>query len=560
MNIKRRLINIPLALIILTLLLLPTAYYKHKVLAEGDIAAAFKISVDPTAHEDYGLAYPATYKFNIPRGSSNLTAWQKKTIGASWEQLTEKTTNDFFSGIDAVRFDYTNNFSYVSVAFGSTSDDIFILFKDTAGDPVSGISFVEIPLYYDNRKAVVVFTGDDWSDANKSAFELAAGVCASKGIWMTGGARTWDINPETWVSIQTILDNGYVEIGSHSRTHPDPPGDPYDDPPGTYDTEIGGSAQDIRDNLDLPSIYKKGTTEYIPAWLEPNHYSDNTVRQKLGEYKYLISRRGNSNNPTFFTTWDETNRLYNRTFFSCSIIADTLEWLNNLFDETYIAGGIYSPFAHPSEIDWSPGQKAQNHFDYIGGKKDVWYVGFGALYMYHYIQERGLVNLGPIVTTLPATEVYMDGGTHATLKGSLDSLGGAPTADIWFEWGYSTSYGNTVGSKTVATTGTYTYNLAGYNPSETVYYRFVGENVDGTTYGSAQTFYVTGSIPNAYRLATILPVVFLGIIILMLVAFIYTGSLTLPVLILMVILILLGVAGLKCDTSCIDGIVGRIRC
>lgn len=218
---------------LLALLLLLTALLPAKVLAEGDIAAAFKISVDPTAHIDYELGYPATYKFNIPEGSTNLTAWQKKTIGSSWVQLPTKTSEDFFNGIDAVRFDYTDNVTYVSVAFGSTSDDIFILFKDAGDNPVTGISFVETSEYYDNRKAAVTITFDDWqgSPAAAETWTTATNATRSRGLWVTGGITT-DQASEWWENIQTILDSGYVEAGSHSRTHPDPPGTPYD----TYDT------------------------------------------------------------------------------------------------------------------------------------------------------------------------------------------------------------------------------------------------------------------------------------------------------------------------------------
>ena len=106
----------------------------------------------------------------------------------------------------------------------------------------------------------------------------------------------------------------------------------------------------------------------------------------------------------------------------------------------------------------------------------------------------------PTLSTLPATNVGMSGGTFATLNGDLESLGGAPSADVWFEWGYDTGYGNIVGSRTVSSTGTYTQAITGYNPTETVYYRFVGQNVDGTTYGAAQTFEVTGGAAVAQKL------------------------------------------------------------
>src|SRR4030065_1672772 len=67
------------------------------------------IIVDSTLHENYGLKYPYTYKINIPPGSSDLKAYRKFFSSMNWSQLSEKTSNDFFNGIDAVRFDYSNN-------------------------------------------------------------------------------------------------------------------------------------------------------------------------------------------------------------------------------------------------------------------------------------------------------------------------------------------------------------------------------------------------------------------------------------------------------------------
>lgn len=46
--------------------------------------------------------------------------------------------------------------------------------------------------------------------------------------------------------------------------------------------------------------------------------------------------------------------------------------------------------------------------------------------------------------------------------------------------------------QTANATGTYTQDITGYNPTETVYYRIVGNNVNGTTYGSTVLFKLTG--------------------------------------------------------------------
>ncbi len=84
-----------------------------------------------------------------------------------------------------------------------------------------------------------------------------------------------------------------------------------------YDEEIGGSKQEIIDNLDLP--FKKGSQEYVYAWLEPFGYSDSTTRAKLRQYKYLSDRATSSGDA--FATWDSVNNLFNRV--GTSYIYDT---------------------------------------------------------------------------------------------------------------------------------------------------------------------------------------------------------------------------------------------
>ena len=84
------------------------------------------ISVDSQIHIDYGLSYPITYEFDIPQGSENLNAYRKYRSSQDWNLIDEKTDDDFFNGIEAVRFDYNENTAYVSVAFSVISDTIFI--------------------------------------------------------------------------------------------------------------------------------------------------------------------------------------------------------------------------------------------------------------------------------------------------------------------------------------------------------------------------------------------------------------------------------------------------
>ena len=118
-------------------------------------------------------------------------------------------------------------------------------------------------------KAIVVITADDVSgwegdlrateEITKRQMVLTAGIISS--------------NTTAWDNIKTMVDTGYVEIASHSRTHPSIP---Y----GDYDSEIGGSAEDIKTNLGISPL----------AWLNPYGTTDETVLIKLKEYDYIVSR------------------------------------------------------------------------------------------------------------------------------------------------------------------------------------------------------------------------------------------------------------------------------
>ena len=77
-------------------------------------------------HINYGLSYPVTYEFHIPQDATDLYAYRKYQTYQDWNLIDIKTANDFFNGIEAVRFDYTENIAYVSAYFSSFSDSIFI--------------------------------------------------------------------------------------------------------------------------------------------------------------------------------------------------------------------------------------------------------------------------------------------------------------------------------------------------------------------------------------------------------------------------------------------------
>lgn len=356
------------------------------------VAEYYRIAVSSDVHNAYGLGYPVTYVFGIPQGSSNLKAY--KRTGTGWEQLTEKTSNDFFNGIECVRFDYSKRKAYVSVAFAEDSDYIDVKITDQNGENIPSW-FEKIAEYYDDRKCAVTVTADDMADDYLEAFMAACDVFQSKQVWLTLGIITSFTS--NWTALQSQIDEGFIEVASHSRTHPHVP---YDD----YDSEIGGCKNEIIGNLSLPSPYRKGDTEYVWAWIEPSGDSDDTVRQKLGQYKYLISR-STETGILSFAAWDDANGIYSRAGVTAYAEAETLSSLNSAFDSAYGKNGIYHFYFHPWNFNWTE-NVVSLHLNYIKGKKDVWYVGFGALYAYHYVQKRGVVTVTPVNSEW--TQVLLD--------------------------------------------------------------------------------------------------------------------------------------------------------
>ena len=127
------------------------------------------ITLDTQIHLDYGLAYPLTYELAIPSNSDNLRVYRKFFSEEPWYRIEEKTSNDFFNGIEVVRFDYDQNIAYVSIGFSEISDSIMIKITDS-NDNIISSTYNSISKYYDNRDAVVTSTADDWGAYSDSFF------------------------------------------------------------------------------------------------------------------------------------------------------------------------------------------------------------------------------------------------------------------------------------------------------------------------------------------------------------------------------------------------------
>jgi hypothetical protein len=74
----------------------------------------FKINISSTDHQNHGAKYPVTYVFDIPPNWITADVNYRFRETDSWITMETKTSSDFFNGINAVRFDFSNYKAYVS--------------------------------------------------------------------------------------------------------------------------------------------------------------------------------------------------------------------------------------------------------------------------------------------------------------------------------------------------------------------------------------------------------------------------------------------------------------
>ncbi len=346
------------------------------------------IVVDSSVHENYGLKYPYTFKINIPLGSSDLNAYRKFFTSMNWSQLSEKTSDDFFNGIDAVRFDYANNAAYVSAAFHATTDSLLIKIADNQNNNIS-INFEEICKYYDNRVAAVTCTADDWHMFFSDYFNESLTYFRQYNLWVTGGIVTdsgW-CDDATWQQIQTQLNLGFVEAASHSRNH-------LYTPYANTEYEVKGSKEDIINNLELPSQFRKGEKEYVYVWVAPYGQYNDSIDYYVSSNQYLTSRLTNEQY-YIFSDWEENKNKFAPHGITYEMGeaswagVHNLDSLNNTFDIVIGNGEIYHLMFHPHVLNqynsWNDGYVIE-HLEYISNRKNIWYAALGHLYLYHLLE------------------------------------------------------------------------------------------------------------------------------------------------------------------------------
>jgi hypothetical protein len=347
------------------------------------------VAIQPAFHLRYGCLYPMTYQIQIPEGSSGLTVERRHSCIATWDMLPEKMSTDLFNGIEAVRFDYSGNRAHVSAAFAGDADSLFLRIRDSAGNPTS-LLFRGIDTYYDDRRAVVTVSADDWDNSMTRWFCSAVDVFRSYGLYVTGGVITGTgrCSAPTWGDIQREADSGYLEVASHSRTHS---GTPYADPPG----EVEGSADDIVSHVRLPVLFSSNGRQYVYVWIAPYGDYDSTVDSLVGVRGYLIPRLYNYPGQWTLSGWDAEREHFDPIQPTLEIGAPSWgggstdsSFMNGSFDNVVAAGGVYHLMWHPQVVrDDLNKPYFISHLRHISGHSDIWYANLGHVYLYHLIEQ-----------------------------------------------------------------------------------------------------------------------------------------------------------------------------
>jgi hypothetical protein len=395
-----------LLLLIFLILGYNTLFASNLKLAELS-SGKYIIIAEQQFHQDYGLQYPVTYVFSIKQECDSLIALKKGHINDKWEIIPARSDTMFYNGIEGLRFDRDYQKVYVSTAFMSASDSLFLQIADPDSIPIP-VEYLGISKFYDNRKATVTATIDDVAYWFNPHFVNGAKQFQKRKIWVNLGIISDACDESnTWQDVQDLLDNGYTEASAHSQTHPFIP---YG---GNLEWEVSGCLSSIKTNLDLPPLYKSGEEEYVYTWLCPYGQHDNHVDSLLGVENVLVNRLYEP--PYFygFADWDSTYGLFEPLLVSRemgntdweSYATTNLDTLNGQFDDAYAVNGVYHLVMHPQTVDWN-GNYAQQHLDYIGQRKDVWYASLGHLYLYRlmYLNQPEVISsieVNQMAVTIP---------------------------------------------------------------------------------------------------------------------------------------------------------------
>ena len=116
----------------------------------------FRVSVDQGMWAKWGFQYPVTYIFDLAGLSLAAQVSRRDLTSEEWKPLEQKTTNDFFNGIECIRFNYSHGRAFVSAGFTS-SHCLELRFQN-----ITSARFAGIARYYDDRSSAYTLSLDNW--------------------------------------------------------------------------------------------------------------------------------------------------------------------------------------------------------------------------------------------------------------------------------------------------------------------------------------------------------------------------------------------------------------
>jgi len=388
----------------------------------GAAKAVFRISIDRQARSKWGLRYPATYVFEIPGVDEMAAVRRRHGVAGPWVTLPQKTADDFYSGVECVRWDRQAKRVYVSVGFGPKAAEPIEL--ELAGVP--GAKFLGVARYYDGRKAAYTLSIDNWgcnawahpgapwrgaTDDASDCYQAAVRVCRGFHLPVSVAVNSRSAGGEAvWQRMQEELDRPDAgwEPAVHGWTHPK---DAAAYRVHGYREEILGCRDDLLKRLrSIP--YGQYVLEHI---LTHGYQDEQICETDAGEFLFLRGFNWHDN-PTSvdYAAFDPKHGFYGIGGLSTKGYDAILErrepkgryWardvaeLNDAFDRVQRAGGIFYGLWHPDRfrnsvlydprpgLDGVQGSTLIQHLAHLANRKEVWYVANGWLHSYRYVAQN----------------------------------------------------------------------------------------------------------------------------------------------------------------------------
>lgn len=153
--------------------------------------------------------------------------------------------------------------------------------------------------------------------------------------------------------------------------------------------------------------------------------------------------------------------------------------------------------------------------------------------------EKTIIFTMPTVTTGNTSQ----SGASLTFNGNVTDMGKATSTYGYFEWGYNTSYGNATSLQAISGTGNYSASIPFYMKGQTIYYRTVVQNGSVKSYGLQSSVYPVSAIETSFPILNIIPFVFVGMMIILIIGLGISGGISIPLAItLIAVLIYVGLA------------------